>query len=421
MEQGRRLVVVGAGAAGFFGAVNAARIDPDLEVILLEKSAKVLSKVRVSGGGRCNVTHACFSIPDMVRNYPRGGNFLKKAFSHFFTTDTIAWFGERDVVLKTEPDGRMFPETDSSGTIIDCLVREANRYGVQLLLNREVRTLRAGARLPPAAKRFTLELAGGADLEADAVLIACGGFPKAGQFAWLEALGHTIQPPLPSLFTFNMPGNPLTGLMGVSVPDVQVKVAGTKLAERGPLLITHWGCSGPAVLRLSAWGATELAAREYAFTLLINWAPTHTQDEVRALFLQMRAGHGAQTVWKRSLLALPQRLWQFLAEASGIGEGIRWGDLPAPAQQAFIRHLCAHELPVRGKTTFKEEFVTCGGIRLSEVNPTTMESRVMPGLYFAGEILDVDGVTGGFNFQHAWTSGYLAACSITDKQVLRAD
>jgi predicted Rossmann fold flavoprotein len=401
-----RLVVVGGGAAGFFGAVNAARMDPSLEVTLLEKGSKVLSKVRVSGGGRCNVTHACFSVSDMVRNYPRGGAFLKKAFPHFFTTDTIAWFEQRGVPLKTEPDGRMFPVTDTSATIVDCLIREANRYGVDVRLNRDVKTLaREGG-------TFRLGLSGGDTLESETVLIACGGFPKAEHFGWLEALGHTIHPPRPSLFTFNMPGNPITTLMGVSVPEVQVKVRGTNLVERGPLLITHWGCSGPVILRLSAWGAAELADRGYAFTVLVNWVPGHTQDEVRTQFQQARSTQGGQAVWKKNAFGLPQRLWQFLAGGSGIGEQVRWGDLPASAQNELIRRLCAQELPVQGKTTFKEEFVTCGGIRLSEVDPSSMRSRLVPGLYFAGEILDVDGVTGGFNFQHAWTSAFLAARAI---------
>lgn len=407
--QRRRLVVIGGGAAGFFGAVNAARMDPQLEVILLEKSSKFLSKVRVSGGGRCNVTHACFSIPDMIRRYPRGGNFLKKTFGQFFTGQTIAWFAERGVTLKTEADGRMFPTTDSSETIIDCLVREANTYGVQLRLNRDVKAIEK------KGDGFLLTINGEEILTADAVLVACGGFPKEGQFAWLQALGHTISPPLPSLFTFNMPGNPLTELMGVSVPEVQLRIAGTKLGEKGPLLVTHWGCSGPAVLRLSAWGATELAERQYTFTLLVHWVPGYTEQDVRAAFTDMRSAHGAQAVWKARLFGLPQRLWQFLAAQAGIGEHTRWGDLPAREQNAFVRLLCAHELPVKGKTTFKEEFVTCGGIRLPEVDPSTMESRVTPGLYFAGEILDVDGVTGGFNFQHAWTSGYVAAKALAEK------
>jgi predicted Rossmann fold flavoprotein len=405
--QDRRLVVVGGGAAGFFCAVNAARMDPGLEVVLLEKSNKVLSKVRVSGGGRCNVTHACFSIPEMIRRYPRGGHFLKKAFSRFFTPDTIAWFSERGVTLKTEADGRMFPVTDSSDTIIDCLVKEANEHGVKLRLNRDVKALeREGGGLRVITRTDP-------PLYADSVLIACGGFPKMDHFAWLQALGHTITPPLPSLFTFNMPGNPITELMGVSVPEVQLRIAGSKLGEKGPLLITHWGCSGPAVLRLSAWGATELAERQYSFTLLVNWIPDYTPGGVLESFSQMRSTHGSQAVWKRSIFGLPNRLWQFLASQAGIGESTRWGDLPGREQQAFIRYLCAYELIVNGKTTFKEEFVTCGGIRLPEVDPATMGSRLVPGLYFAGEILDVDGVTGGFNFQHAWTSGYIAAKAIT--------
>ena len=399
------LVVVGGGAAGFFGAINAARLDPSLEVTLLEKTSKVLSKVRVSGGGRCNVTHACFDIPEMVRHYPRGGPFLRKAFSRFFTTDTIAWFQDRGVALKTEPDGRMFPTTDSSATIVDCLVREANQYGVRLLLNRGVEALER------VGERFRLITAQGL-LEADAVLLACGGLTKPAHFAWLEALGHTIRPPLPSLFTFNMPGNPLTALMGVSVPDAQVKVAGSRLVERGPLLVTHWGCSGPAILRLSAWGALELAERGYTFTLLVNWVPGRAQEEVRDQILGLRRSEGGLAVWGKNAFGLPQRLWQFLAAASGIGEQVRWGDLPARAQNELIRHLCAQELPVQGKTTFKEEFVTCGGISLGEVNPSTMRSRRVPGLYFAGEVLDVDGITGGYNFQHAWTSAYLAAAAI---------
>jgi predicted Rossmann fold flavoprotein len=417
MGEPRRLVVVGGGAAGFFAAVNAARMDPSLDVVLLEKSSKVLSKVRVSGGGRCNVTHACFSIPDMIRRYPRGTNFLKKAFPHFFTTQTIAWFAERGVTLKTEDDGRMFPETDSSETIIDCLVREANRYGVRLLLNRGVQSIQKQGDLFQIVAAAPMAGDGaprGADtsLTADAVVVACGGFPKAEQFAWLLQTGHTIQPPLPSLFTFNMPGHPISALMGVSVADVQLKVTGTKLMERGPLLITHWGCSGPAVLRLSAWGATELAERGYVFTLLVNWVPAFSQEEVLGLFRQMRSSDGGGMVWKKNLFGLPQRLWQFLAAQSGISESVRWGELSAKAQNELIRHLCAHDLAVKGKTTFKEEFVTCGGIRLSEVDPATMMSRLVPGLHFAGEILDVDGITGGFNFQHAWTSGFIAARSV---------
>ncbi len=393
-----RVVVIGGGAAGFFCAVNAARLGA--EVTLLEKTSKVLSKVRVSGGGRCNVTHACDSIPDMVRAYPRGGPFLKKAFSHFFVPQTIDWFAGRGVPLKTEADGRMFPVSDSSETIIDCLVAEARRYNVQLRLNRDVTSLHwtgAGWRINIASEV----------LDADAVVIACGGFPKASHFAWLEALGHTISPPLPSLFTFNLSGNPLNALMGVSVPFAQVKITGTRLVESGPLLITHWGCSGPVILRLSAWGAIELASRNYSFTALVNWIPDQTPD-----FQALRRTAGGSAVSGKNAFGLPQRLWQFLVSASGIADDVRWGDLPAAGQHALIRNLSAFELPVRGKTTFKEEFVTCGGIHRSEVDPATMQSRIQPNLYFIGEILDVDGITGGYNFQHAWTSAWIAANAI---------
>jgi predicted Rossmann fold flavoprotein len=418
----KRLVVIGGGAAGFFCAVNAARMNPSLEVILLEKTNKVLSKVRVSGGGRCNVTHACDSIREMIKHYPRGEHFLKKAFAHFFAPQTIAWFDERGVALKTEADGRMFPVTDSSATIIDCLVREANQFGVQIRLNRDVKGITpalseapgvAPGEVPGQGSGFVLRLSDGVDMEASYVMVACGGLTKPEHFNWLQALGHEVQLPVPSLFTFNMPGNPITELMGVSVPEVQVKVAGTKLQERGPILITHWGCSGPVILRLSAWGAVELASRGYEFTLVVNWVPSLKQEELVGIFRDLRASQGGAFVVKKSLFNLPHRLWQYLAALSGISEQTRWGDLPAGAQNAFVRSLSTLELQVKGKTTFKEEFVTCGGIRLNQVDPGTMMSRILPGLFFGGEVLDVDGITGGFNFQHAWTSGYNAAKAIS--------
>jgi flavoprotein, HI0933 family len=401
-----RLVVIGGGAAGFFCAVNAARMYPSLEVILLEKSNKLLSKVKVSGGGRCNVTHACFSIADMVKRYPRGANFLKKAFHHFFTTDTIAWFRERGVELKTEEDGRMFPATDSSQTIIDCLLREANRYRVEIRVRSEVRGLRS------EGKQFRIELSDLRMLTADFVCIACGGYPKSSQFEWLRQLGHSVAEPVPSLFTFNMPGNPITQLMGVSVPEAQVKIAGAKLEAKGPLLITHWGMSGPAILRLSAWGARELAANNYQFTALVNWLPGYNENSLREYIQQLRFDMASQKMGHRNPFHLPQRLWAFLLQQAGINEGKRWADLPAKEQNKLITYCCAHPFVVQGKTTFKEEFVTAGGIQLTEVDANSMQSKLVPGLFFAGEILDVDGITGGFNFQHAWTSGYVAASSM---------
>lgn len=407
----KRLVVIGGGAAGFFCAVNAARLLPGLEVIMLEKTTKILSKVKVSGGGRCNVTHACFSIADMVKRYPRGANFLKKSFHHFFTTDTIEWYQSRGVALKAEDDGRMFPATDSSQTIIDCLLREVNRYGVEVRMSAEVKSVQAAP-----AGGFVLGLAKEQELRADYVCVACGGYPKSVMFDWLVQSGHSIEPPVPSLFTFNMPGNPITQLMGVAVPDAQVKIVGSKLSSAGPLLITHWGMSGPAVLRLSAWGARELASGNYQFSIMVNWVPAFNENSLREHVQALRFELAAQKIANRNPFQLPQRLWDYLLEQSGINGQLRWADLPAKEQNKLIKILCAQEFAVQGKTTFKEEFVTAGGIRLNEVDASSMESKLLPGLFFAGEILDVDGITGGFNFQHAWTSGYIAAVSIARKE-----
>jgi predicted Rossmann fold flavoprotein len=406
LDASNTLVVVGGGAAGFFCAVNAARLHPGLRVILLEKTGKLLSKVRVSGGGRCNVTHACFSLADMVKHYPRGGRFVKKAFRHFFTTDTIEWFKERGVELKTEADGRIFPVTDSSETIIQCLLKEAGRYGVDIRMNAGVE------RLERVGEDWQLRLTGGQSLTAHSICVAAGGYPKAAQFDWLLATGHSIQPPLPSLFTFNMPGNDITQLMGVSVEAVTVKINGSKLSETGPLLITHWGLSGPAVLKLSAWGAAELAAKEYRFAVTVNWLPAYNENTLLEKLRQWRFELAAQKLHGRCPVGLPLRLWQYLLGQCGIGPNLRWADLPAKEQNLLAKKCCAHEMAVNGKTTFKEEFVTCGGIQLSEVEPDTMQSKLHKGLFFAGEILDVDGVTGGFNFQNAWTTGWVAAKGI---------
>jgi predicted Rossmann fold flavoprotein len=418
--------VIGGGAAGFFCAVNAARMHPSLEVILLEKTSKLLSKVRVSGGGRCNVTHACFSIPDMVKHYPRGANFLKKAFHQFFTTDAIQWFTDRGVQLKKEDDGRMFPVTNSSQSIIDCLMREANKYGVEIRMMCDVKSLKyeIGGKKYEAGNmkydevrnseqgQFTLELADFRLLTADFVCIACGGYNKLSQFSWLQQLGHSIAEPVPSLFTFNMPANPITQLMGVSVPEAGVKIVGSNLSAKGPVLITHWGLSGPAVLRLSAWGARQLAMDNWQFAITVNWLPAYNEKTLREYFQQVRFDIASQKIANRNPFNLPQRLWQYLLQQSGIDEEKRWADLPAREQNKLIANCCAQEFKVQGKTTFKEEFVTAGGIHLSEVDANTMQSKVVPDLYFAGEILDVDGITGGFNFQHAWTSGFIAAKAI---------
>jgi len=402
----QQLVVIGGGAAGFFCAVNAARLQPQLQVTIVEKTSKLLSKVKVSGGGRCNVTHACFDINELLKRYPRGKNFLKKAFHWFKPDDTIRWFEERGVALKTEADGRMFPVSDSSQTIIDCLMREANQYGINRLMNASVTTI------VPAEQGFEILLDGERKLQADYICIATGGYPKAEQFSWLQQLGHTIAAPVPSLFTFNMPGNNITQLMGVSVSQATVKIIGTKLEEAGPLLITHWGMSGPAVLKTSAWGARQLAEKQYHFTAMVNWLKDHTEQSLREEWMSYREQFASQKINSKNPFGLPARLWTYLLQQAGIDENNRWADVTAKAQNKLVILLTAAVFEVKGKTTFKEEFVTCGGISLAEVDANTMESRKMPGIYFAGEVLDVDGVTGGFNFQHAWTSGFIAASAI---------
>jgi predicted Rossmann fold flavoprotein len=402
----KKLIVVGGGAAGIFCAVNAARLNPALKVVILEKSNKLLSKVKISGGGRCNVTHACFDIGEMSKKYPRGGNFVKKAFHQFFTTHTIKWFEERGVKLKTENDGRMFPLSDSSQTIINCLLDEAGKYNIEILLNAEVKKMEV------TNGKFQLELGDHRFLTADFVCIASGGYPKSSMFDWLRETGHAIEEPVPSLFTFNLPGHPVKELMGISVENVKVKIQQSKLSESGAILITHWGLSGPAVLKLSAWGARELAKLNYEFTISISWIPDLNEQILKERFLLIRNDNASQKVKGKNSIGLPARLWDFLATQSGVSEMMRWADMPSVTQNKFMKNLCNYEVQVKGKTTFKEEFVTAGGIKLSEIDHNTMMSKKIANLYFAGEIMDVDGVTGGFNFQHAWTSGFIAAKSI---------
>lgn len=404
------LIVIGGGAAGFFCAVNAARMRPGLPVIILEKSNKCLSKVRISGGGRCNLTHACFDITEMSSRYPRGGTFLKKAFHRFFTRDTIQWFEERGVPLKTEKDGRMFPVSDSSQSVIDCLIKEARKYNVDIRFNQEVQSVvREG-------EGFLVHCRDKPPLAAAFICVATGGYPKSYMFDWLRKTGHHIEPPVPSLFTFNLDqqaaASDITRLMGVSVEHVKLKIPGIKAEQEGPLLITHWGLSGPAVLKLSAWAARELRQAEYRFTIQVNWLPGLHEQALRASFLEFRQQLSSQKIRNRNPFQLPARLWEFCCEMAGVTTDMRWADLPSAVQHRLIRVLLQYECPVKGKTTFKDEFVTAGGISLSEVDVQTMMSRKVPGLYFAGEVLDVDGITGGYNFQHAWTSGWIAAAAI---------
>lgn len=407
----KKLIVIGGGAAGFFCAVNAAADCPCVEVILIEKTNKILSKVKVSGGGRCNVTHSCFSIAKMIKKYPRGEKFLKQAFYYFFTKDTIEWFEKRNVKLKTESDGRMFPETDSSETIINCLLQEANKYHVQILMNREIVNVEKIS--IENHETFRLFSKDGSFLEADFVCIACGGFHKAEQYEWLGKLGHSFENPVPSLFTFNVPKNPISELMGISVENAQVKINGTKFSQQGPLLITHWGFSGPAVLKLSAFAAIELWKMKYDFSISINWLADYHENSVLEKLKSVRDEFAAKKIINKNPFNLPQRLWEYHLHQCEINPEIRWSDLPAKQQNLLSKQLCSQQFFVKGKTTFKEEFVTAGGIKLNEVNASTMESKIISNLFFAGEILNVDGITGGFNFQHAWTSGWIAAKEIT--------
>ena len=404
----QKLIVIGGGAAGFFCAVNAARMNPSLKVLIIEKNNKVLSKVKVSGGGRCNVTHACFEIAELVKKYPRGQNFLKKSFHWFNATNTIEWFQERNVALKTETDGRMFPESNDSQTIIDCLLREATKYNVEMMLNCEVKEIIA------ENNSFILLTPDSRLLTSDYLCIACGGYPKSSQMDWLQKIGHSFETPVPSLFTFNIPNNKITELMGVSVENATVKIAGTKLQEQAPLLITHWGMSGPAVLKLSAWGARQLADKNYHFEISVNWLGNRNENELRDEWLFFRDRFAAQKIGNKNPFELPNRLWIHLLRESFIDESLRWAELTSKQQNKLIQTLTAQTFLVKGKTTFKEEFVTCGGIKLNEIDPNTMQSKIVPHLFFAGEIIDVDGVTGGFNFQNAWTGGWIAAKAIAE-------
>lgn len=408
--QQKKLIVIGGGAAGFFCAINAAANSAGLKVTVIEKTGKLLSKVRVSGGGRCNVTHACFSIAEMIKKYPRGEKFLKKAFHIFFTTDTIAWFENKNVKLKTENDGRIFPESNSSETIVNCFLQEANKYQVEILLNNEI--IKIEKSTSGNNNLFHLFSKAGTILEADFVCVACGGFPKPGQYNWLSFLGHSLESPVPSLFTFNIPKAPISELMGISVENVQVKINETKFFQRGTILITHWGFSGPVILKLSAYAALQLAEMNYDFLISVNWISDFNENSVLEKLKLVRHKSASKKMINKNPFNLPQRLWEYHLQQCGINLEIRWADLPSRQQNLLARQLCSQSFHVKGKTTFKEEFVTAGGINLNEINVNTMESRVVPHLFFAGEILNVDGITGGFNFQHAWTSGWIAASAI---------
>lgn len=384
-------------------------MNPLLDVMIAEKGGKILQKVKVSGGGRCNVTHACFDIREMSRRYPRGERFVRKAFYHFFTSDTIQWFQERGVPLKQEEDGRMFPEADTSQAIVDCLTSEMNIYGVRLALHTAI------LKIQPQQEGFNIMLGGGQSLYADFVVVATGGFSRLDQLDWLKNLNLTMETPVPSLFTFNFPGHPLNQLMGVVAPECSISIAGTRFCAEGPVLITHWGLSGPAILRLSAFAARELAQRNYQFTVVVNWCCTYNEQTFTEKIRHERSAVPSRKVINGNFTGLASRLWEHLLNISGIDNNRRWADLTVSMMNKLSRNCCAYVMTASGKTTFKEEFVSAGGISLTEIEPDTMMSKKYPGLYFAGEVMDVDGITGGYNFQHAWTSGYIAACHISSR------
>ena len=399
-------VVVGAGAAGVFASLRAKECTPELEILVLERSPKALRKVAISGGGRCNVTHSCASLDWLLSCYPRGGPHLEVIFGRFMPEDTVAWFAQEGVALKTEADGRMFPVTDSSATIIDCLLNCAENRGVALRTGVRVKSLT----WDPSDEVFNLGVEGERIL-ANKVLLATGGGSQATK--WLKDLGHTVIPDIPSLFTFCSEHAVIEGLQGLAVPQTRLRLnfpdhpslVETYEAE-GPFLVTHWGVSGPAVLKLSAFAARTLAAVEYRCELLCDLIPSKSAKELRVFFKQQTSEQQLST--KSPFTSLPKRLWRRLLEEAKIDEKRRWAHLSPSEAERLIQTIKSLVLPIQGKGVFKEEFVTAGGVPLPEMDPYTMESRVVPGLYVAGELLDVDGITGGFNFQNAWATGYLA-------------
>lgn len=403
------LLVIGGGAAGFFGAIQASELNSQLKIVILEKSGKLLSKVKVSGGGRCNVTHHEFNVKALAHHYPRGEKALRTLFQKFQAKDVVAWFEQKGVTLKIEPDGRIFPITNTSQTIIDCFLSEAKRGNIEINLNEAVTAIERQQGI------LRVSTTTGKILKAKNVLVAIGGHPQRNSYEWIEKTGHTITPLVPSLFTFNDPSKRFISLMGVAVESGLVRIAGTKFLQQGPVLITHWGLSGPAVIKLSAWAAEWLHQVNYEFTVLISWIGNRKEEELRNELASLKKTRPKLSVSGNPLFQLPQRLWTKLCEEAEIEEKKIWGELSNRNLNKLIEQLIRCPLNMKGKTTFKEEFVTCGGVDLNAINLETMESKLVPGLYFAGEVLNIDGETGGFNFQSAWTTAWVAAQHIAQK------
>jgi len=396
-----KVAIIGGGAAGFFSAFSVKEHHPNAEVIIFEKTDKLLSKVKISGGGRCNVTHACFQVSQLSKSYPRGSRQLKKAFHQFQPKDTVAWFSKRGVVLKTESDGRMFPVTDDSQTIIDCFLFEARSKNIQIHKKAPIE------KLNKETSGYTLHLRD-SQYFFDKVIIATGGSHKNSGFDWLRELGHSIISPIPSLFTFNMPKESVKELMGLVVQEATVRIQGTKLEYKGPVLMTHWGMSGPAILKLSAWGARFLHEKNYQFQLQINWLSVKSESQAHEILNTSFGKAPKKKISNLNPFNLPNRMWYYLLDKADIEMDILWLDLSNKNKNKLINTLLNDIYAVSGKTTFKEEFVTCGGLSLDDINFKTLQSNVCNGLYFAGEVMDIDGITGGFNFQAAWTTGFIA-------------
>ncbi len=399
------IIIIGGGAAGFFTAINAVEYNPKLKVIILERGKEVLNKVRISGGGRCNVTHAEFIPSELTQNYPRGEKELLGPFHTFMTGDTITWFEKRGVALKIEEDGRMFPKTDSSQTIIDCFISETDRLGIEIMLSQGVKSI------SKEDDFWKIETSSDVFLS-EKIVIATGSNPKVWQM--LKDLGHSLVPAVPSLFTFNIKDNRIADLPGLST-HASVKILDKQgkaiLESQGPLLITHWGMSGPAILKLSAWGARLLEPLDYKFLIEVNWLDHISSIDAFEILKELK-NNGKQTLHKYAQFDLPKRLWQNLLKSAGIDEGLTWAEATKENLHNIATQLTASIFEVNGKSTFKEEFVTAGGVDLKEVNFKSFESKIHPSLFFAGEVLNIDAITGGFNFQNAWTSGYIVAKNI---------
>lgn len=401
------LVVIGGGAAGFYGAIQAAERKPGMKILILEKSNKVLSKVKISGGGRCNVTHDCESANKLAGHYPRGEKFLKQVFRLHSAKDTLDWFNNKGVSVKIESDGRMFPVTDDSQTIIDCFMNQIQRHKIKLELGEGVESIEK------SEGRFTVRTLNKKQIIAKSILVATGGHPNASSYDWLRRLGLNIVSPIPSLFTFNDSDKKFTDLMGLAVQEAEVRIVGTKFLEVGPVLITHWGLSGPAVIKLSAWAAKALFDQHYSFSVLVSWIGPFNEDDVRNKLALVRQQKGKQKVMTNPQFGLPARLWTRLCELADIESEKVFSELSNKSQNRLMEFLIRCPFAIKGKTTFKDEFVTCGGVDLAEVNPSSMESYKIKDLYFAGEVLNIDGETGGFNFQAAWSTSFVAAMKIT--------